>query len=229
VARKHHYKRRTKADAHEIDVTTFLNLMVVLVPFLLITAVFSRLTIVELDLPSAASGPNNTPDTFRVEVVVREEGIEISNGSAVIATIPKKEDEFDLETLSDFMVMLKRQYPSHDAASVLMEPQIPYDYLIQVMDVVRSVELPVQGQEAPDVQAAVDADEVVDGQEVVDVTQPGENYEDEPDVPDGRVYHPRFLPAREFRLCRNPRGAKKRLVAGIQGRIETPRDRSHFR
>jgi biopolymer transport protein ExbD len=127
VARKHHYKRRTKADAHEIDVTTFLNLMVVLVPFLLITAVFSRLTIVELDLPSAASGPNNTPDTFRVEVVVREEGIEISNGSAVIATIPKKEDEFDLETLSDFMVMLKRQYPSHDAASVLMEPQIPYD------------------------------------------------------------------------------------------------------
>jgi biopolymer transport protein ExbD len=132
VARKHHYKRRTKADAHEIDVTTFLNLMVVLVPFLLITAVFSRLTIVELDLPSAASGPNNTPDTFRVEVVVREEGIEISNGSAVIATIPKKEDEFDLETLSDFMVMLKRQYPSHDAASVLMEPQIPYDYLIQV-------------------------------------------------------------------------------------------------
>ncbi|MDH3819937.1 MAG: biopolymer transporter ExbD [Gammaproteobacteria bacterium] len=167
MARKHHYKRRTKADAHEIDVTTFLNLMVVLVPFLLITAVFSRLTIVELDLPSAASGPNNTPDTFRVEVVVREEGIEISNGSAVIATIPKKEDEFDLETLSDFMVMLKRQYPSHDAASVLMEPQIPYDYLIQVMDVVRSVELPVQGQEAPDVQAAVDADEVVDGQEVV--------------------------------------------------------------
>ena len=98
---------------------------------------------------------------------MREEGIEISNGSAVIATIPKKEDEFDLETLSDFMVMLKQQYPSHDAASVLMEPQIPYDYLIQVMDVVRSVELPAQGQEAPDSQAAVDTDEVVDGQEVV--------------------------------------------------------------
>ena len=65
MARKHHYKRRTKSDAHEIDVTTFLNLMVVLVPFLLITAVFSRLTIVELDLPSSANGQKNTPDTFR--------------------------------------------------------------------------------------------------------------------------------------------------------------------
>ena len=147
MARKHHYKRRTKTDAHEIDVTTFLNLMVVLVPFLLITAVFSRLTIVELDLPSAASGSNSNPDTFRVEVVVRDEGIEISNGTDVIASIPKKEDEFDLETLSEFMVMLKQEYPSHESASVLMEAQIPYDYLIRVMDVVRNVELPVEGQE----------------------------------------------------------------------------------
>jgi biopolymer transport protein ExbD len=213
VARKHHYKRRTKADAHEIDVTTFLNLMVVLVPFLLITAVFSRLTIVELDLPSAASGPNNTPDTFRVEVVVREEGIEISNGSAVIATIPKKEDEFDLETLSDFMVMLKRQYPSHDAASVLMEP--PVRSRCSCTRCFPRFPLEMHREKfSPN---------------KTHVTQPGENYEDEPDVPDGRVYHPRFLPAREFRLCRNPRGAKKRLVAGIQGRIETPRDRSHFR
>jgi hypothetical protein len=66
------------------------------------------------------------------------------------------------------MVMLKQQYPSHDAASVLMEAQIPYDYLIQVMDVVRSVELPVQGQEAADGQAVVDSQEMVDGQEAVD-------------------------------------------------------------
>ena len=73
MARRHHYKRRTK-DAHELDVTTFLNLMVVLVPFLLITAVFSRLTIVELNLPSCIrSGQRLTTDSFRVEVIVRED------------------------------------------------------------------------------------------------------------------------------------------------------------
>jgi len=140
MARRHHYKRRTK-PAHELDVTTFLNLMVVLVPFLLITAVFSRLTIVELNLPSAAGGATNKEDGFRVEVIVREAGIEITNGKNVIATIPKKEDEFDLQTLSDYMVELKQGYPQHDAASVLMEARIPYDYLIQVMDVVRSIEV----------------------------------------------------------------------------------------
>ena len=139
--RRHHYKRRVGAT-YEIDVTTFLNLMVVLVPFLLITAVFSRLTIVELNLPSAAGGPTNNADNFRVEVIVREAGMEISNGSAIIATIPKKDEEYDLETLSDFIVELKREYPNHEAASVLMESYIPYDYLIQVMDIVRSIEVP---------------------------------------------------------------------------------------
>ena len=142
MARKrHHYRRRT-SGTYEIDVTTFLNLMVVLVPFLLITAVFSRLTIVELNLPSAAAGPSDNSDSFRVEVIVREEGVEVGNGRQIIATIPKQEDAFDLETLSNMMVELKREYPDQEAASVLMEPQIPYDYLIQVMDTVRAVEVP---------------------------------------------------------------------------------------
>jgi biopolymer transport protein ExbD len=144
MARRHHYKRRTKGDAHEIDVTTFLNLMVVLVPFLLITAVFSRLTIVELNLPSSAGGPSSADEGFTPEVIVREAGIEITNGRSIIAAIPNTgEEEYDLETLSDYMVELKQTYPGQEAASVLMEAQIPYDYLIQVMDIVRGVEVPI--------------------------------------------------------------------------------------
>ena len=141
MARKHHYKRN-KTNTYEIDVTTFLNLMVVLIPFLLITAVFSRLTIVELDLPSNASGAAAQQESFRVEVIVREPGIEISNGTAIIATVPKKDGDYDLEALSEMMVSLKQEYPDIDSASVLMEAFIPYDYLIQVMDIVRTVELP---------------------------------------------------------------------------------------
>ena len=119
--------------------TTFMNLMVVLVPFLLITAVFSRITIVELDLPSAQSNEPSTP-LFRVEVVVRDEGLELMDGKSVIAAIPKAGDEYDLSALSDYLVEIKSSYPDKEDASVLVEPDIPYDDLIQVMDVVRSVE-----------------------------------------------------------------------------------------
>ena len=116
--RKHHYKRRT-GETYDIDVTTFLNLMVVLIPFLLITAVFSRMTIVELNLPSAAGGAAINESNFRVEVIVRDEGIVISNGTATIATVPNVDDEFDMEGLSELIVELKRQYPDLEEASVL--------------------------------------------------------------------------------------------------------------
>ena len=147
MARRHHYKRRTKQPAYEIDVTTFLNLMVVLVPFLLITAVFSRLTIVELNLPSSSGGPSTNNEGFTPEVIVREDLIEITNGKVVIASIPSKEDEYDLQKLSDYMVELKQTYPDQESASVLMEARIPYDYLIQVMDIVRSVSVPIENAE----------------------------------------------------------------------------------
>lgn len=141
MARRHHYRRRDKQTL-ELDVTTFLNLMVVLVPFLLITAVFSRITIVELNLPSSTGG--STPDAppFRVEVIVRDKGFEISNGTSVIAALPKVDDVYDLAGLSEHMIALKREYRDIESASVLLEPQIPYDYLIQVMDTVRSAEIP---------------------------------------------------------------------------------------
>jgi biopolymer transport protein ExbD len=147
MARRHHYRRLPK-DPADLDMTTFLNLMVALIPFLLVTAVFSRITIVDLHLPSSTSGAP-TEAGFRVEVIVRDAGIELSNGSAVIARIPKARDEYDLETLSDLVVSLKRDHPDKNGASVLLEPDIEYDHLIQVMDVVRSVEMPGEADQEP--------------------------------------------------------------------------------
>jgi biopolymer transport protein ExbD len=145
MRRRHHYRRRG-AEQADLDMTTFLNLMVVLVPFLLITAVFSRITVVELSLPSTAGGPAATEPTLRIEVVVRNGGLELARNEALIANIPNVDGAYDLEKLSEQVVALKRQHPDHDGASVLLEPDIEYDHLIQVMDVVRSADLPVEGE-----------------------------------------------------------------------------------
>ncbi|MGH0035495.1 MAG: ExbD/TolR family protein [Myxococcota bacterium] len=139
MSRRHHYRRRSKEPA-DLDVTTFLNLMVVLVPFLLITAVFSRITIVELSLPTSAGGAAAQADPARVEVIVRDSGLQLSNGRSVIASIPLVDEEYDLARLSELVVALKRDHPGQEQASVLLEPDIEYDHLIQVMDVVRSAE-----------------------------------------------------------------------------------------
>ncbi|MCH7773164.1 MAG: biopolymer transporter ExbD, partial [Bacteroidetes bacterium] len=42
---------RRRHPAVELNITAFMNLMVVLVPFLLITAVFTHVTVLDLNLP----------------------------------------------------------------------------------------------------------------------------------------------------------------------------------
>jgi biopolymer transport protein ExbD len=143
------YKRGPR-KATELMLVPMIDIFTVLVTFLLMTAVFSRITIVELQLPSAKSTTATAP-RFRLEVIVRDQGLELTNGTALIATIPKVNGAYDLKSLSDLAIALKRDYPDADDASVLMEPTIAYDHLIQVMDAIRSAEMPAdQNAAAPD-------------------------------------------------------------------------------
>ena len=141
------HNKRSAHETPELDITTFLNLMVVLIPFLLISAVFSRVTIMELSVPTSAGGAAVNKPNFAIEVIVRKSGFEIANGSSVEAAIPKKDDQYDMEMLSEMLMRLKAKYPDKEDATVLMEPDIEYDYLIQVMDAVRSTEVQAEGSE----------------------------------------------------------------------------------
>ena len=161
--RRHHYKRLPK-EPPELNITTFLNLMVVLVPFLLITAVFSRITILELSLPTAEGSKSEDKPQLSIEVIVRQKGLEIGNGKQVLARFPllKEEDVdlpvdedgtkditqlYDLKLLSDFLVEIKSKYPDKTDALVLMEPDIEYRVLIRVMDTVRTTFVNQPGEE----------------------------------------------------------------------------------
>ncbi|WP_317932681.1 biopolymer transporter ExbD [Halioxenophilus sp. WMMB6] len=145
MAKKHHYRRTS--DPVEIDVTTFLNLMVVLIPFLLITAVFSRITIQELNLPAQAAG-GEQPDKplITIEVIIRDNGLQMTDGDKITATIDKIDGQQDIGTLSEKLVALKNQYQEKEDAVILVEPDIEYDDLIRVMDAVKVAEIRHDGQ-----------------------------------------------------------------------------------
>ncbi len=129
----------------ELMLVPMIDIFTVLVTFLLMTAVFSRITILQLDLPSSDAGGAPSPPQFRLEVIVRASGFELTNGNTLIAAIPKVAGEYDYKMLTDLAVQLKRENPEVTDASVLMEKQVQYDYLIQVMDAIRSTRVPVEG------------------------------------------------------------------------------------
>ena len=142
-------RRRKTGEPLETDIMELLNLtpmmdvFTVLVVFLLITAVFTSITIMDLSVPTSAGGAAAIKPNFAIEVIVRKAGLEIANGKAVEATIPKKDGTYDLKTLSELLLALKAKYPEKEDATVLMEPRIEYDYLVQVMDTVRGVQTPI--------------------------------------------------------------------------------------
>jgi biopolymer transport protein ExbD len=141
------YNRRKREETPGLDITTFLNLMVVLIPFLLISAVFSRVTIMELTVPTSAGGSAVKAPNFAIEVIVRKNGLEIANGSSVEAAFPKKDGQYNMQMLYELLKRLKARYPEKDDATVLMEPDIEYDHLIQIMDAVRGAEVQTEGSE----------------------------------------------------------------------------------
>ena len=159
---RNRHARRMRKPA-ELLLVPMIDIFTVLVTFLLMTAVFSRITILELELPSAADGPAVAEPEFRLEVILRKEGFELTNGSSVIAAVPRVAGEYDLKALAELAISLKRDHPDVDDASVLLEPEIEYDDLIQVMDAIRSTDKPLES-------APVLADQQA-GSSPADVTQ----------------------------------------------------------
>ena len=80
-------------DTAELNITAFMNLMVILVPFLLITAVFSRLAILELNLPGSSNEPADPQEqTFQLEIIVRMGQIEVGDrNQGLLGVYPNSE------------------------------------------------------------------------------------------------------------------------------------------
>ncbi|MDJ0794364.1 MAG: biopolymer transporter ExbD [Woeseiaceae bacterium] len=131
--------RHHRNDTAELNITAFMNLMVILVPFLLITAVFSRLTILELNLPGSSSEPVEPQEqTFQLEIIVRQDKIEVGDrNQGLLGVYPNTDDGYDYAALAEKLSELKERYPTKTDASVLLEQEIAYDTLVQVMDTVR--------------------------------------------------------------------------------------------
>ena len=130
--------RRNTATA-ELNITAFMNLMVILVPFLLITAVFSRLAVLELNLPGSSNEPVDPQEqTFQLEVIVRQDKIEVGDrNQGLLGIYPNGVEGYDYDALADKLAELKERYPTKTNASILLEQDIAYDTLVQVMDTVR--------------------------------------------------------------------------------------------
>jgi len=139
IRRKH---RSPIDDEAELDITPFMNIMIVLVPVLLLGLVFSQIAVIDLTLPEAAGGESDQ-DNKQLELVIREDALIVNYPQGILLkTIPKQEGEYDYKLLSIVLQEVKRQLREKGmdkkAITILSEPTTSYQTIVSVMDTSRS-------------------------------------------------------------------------------------------
>ncbi len=131
-------RRRKKIlqETVELNITAFLNLMVVLVPFLLITAVFSRMTVLELTLPGL--GAETSPEarvTLQLQMLVYPDRMEIHDAQlGRIAEFPVVNRTINWRSVNATLLQIKSTFPENRAITLLLHADISYSQLIEIMD-----------------------------------------------------------------------------------------------
>jgi biopolymer transport protein ExbD len=131
-----HHKRPA-----ELLLVPMIDIFTVLVTFLLMTAVFSRTVILQINMPANQTEFKEPPPGLMIEVMVRKDLLQVADrNTGPLATMPNTAGGYDYDGLTDYLKRIKNKFPEKTDASILLEPDTPYDILVQVMDRVRVFE-----------------------------------------------------------------------------------------
>src|ERR1700728_462016 len=142
LVRRNHARYHRGRD--DLNIVPMIDMMVILVFFLIFTAVFSKTNILQLNLPANASAaPLDLPKGLKLEVIIRPDDLVVNDrNSGPLKVLDNTSAGYDLDGLSEYMRRVKATYPQMTDATVLPGPNVAYDTLIQVMDTVRVYQLP---------------------------------------------------------------------------------------
>ena len=134
-------RRHKIREEAELNVTSFMNLMIVLVPVLLMNMVFSQLAVLDLRLPSGDEPGAVNPEDVTLEVTIRKTGFTLSRTyqeeTVELASIPAQSGELDYEGLSEALQKAKKNPEFAEKRDNRLEPNTDYQTLVTVMDTVR--------------------------------------------------------------------------------------------
>ncbi len=134
-------KRKGKKTM-ELFTSPVLNLFIILIPFLLITAVFVQTSVIDLSLPS---GKNKTtseemkaPKEKLLILSIAPQGFYLILGEKLLKIIPKEEDTFSFTKLGEILQKVKDEFPEQTSIIIEADDGIIYDHIIHAMDQCRN-------------------------------------------------------------------------------------------
>ena len=133
---RNHARYRGRND---LNIVPMLDVMVILAFFLIFTAVFSKTSVLEVNLPGPGTQAATDTPRFELELILRQSGIEVADrNQGVLETIPAVAGGQDVAKLTEYLATLKAKLPEVNHATLLVAEDVDYDTIVQVMDAARA-------------------------------------------------------------------------------------------
>src|SRR5690349_604797 len=120
VARRVSRNHARYRGRHDLNVVPMIDMMVILVFFLIFTAVFTKTNILELNLPAANAAVPDLPQGLELEVIVRKTGIDVADrGTGPLKNLPLVDGRYDFAGLSNYLQLVKAKFQDKTNATLL--------------------------------------------------------------------------------------------------------------
>ena len=141
-------KKKDEAD-EELNLTPIMNLFVVMIPFLLFSATFYQVSIINASVPTIAEGALEAGQSEKVMNVILQMGSNgyelMGNGEQVTLqelesvrkAIPKRQNTFDVQALNGVLAQVKWRFPKGKTLILVPEKNISYEHIVATMDAAR--------------------------------------------------------------------------------------------
>lgn len=142
--------RERKSEESDVNIIPVMNIFLLLIPFLLLTAAFVRLAVVELSLPSLNKGAPQQTQQDRQKLILIVLSVKVDGFQ--LKAIKDKNIKFDpinntggaylYSKLVEQLTDLKSRYPFAEDIIISPDSKVKYDVIIKVMDRCRETGFP---------------------------------------------------------------------------------------
>jgi biopolymer transport protein ExbD len=147
-------RRRPQITEAELDITSFLNLMIVLVPVLLLSLVFAQIRVLNIQLPGMTEQriqqEREQPQQLELAIYADKLRLNYPAGEPLHEFALTEQGQLDFAALSNYLQNLKliwqqKQIDKQDI-TILAPAELDYQTLVTAMDTVRSFKAVVAAQ-----------------------------------------------------------------------------------
>lgn len=126
----------------DVNLTAVMNIFLILIPFLILTAAFVKLSIIDFSLPTAGGGASSVQPPPEEKMILTVLDIK-TNGEFQLKSTGSKfdpiytvntKDVYDYKKLVSQLKELKIKHQAVEDIILLPESGVKYDVIIQVMD-----------------------------------------------------------------------------------------------